>query len=79
MLEEIVITHDVLSKNGLFLSGIHLEASSFDITECLGGIENKVERIIDECYTSYCDPRLNMLQTMELCDLVGKHISNGFI
>jgi 3-deoxy-7-phosphoheptulonate synthase len=72
MKEEIIVTHKILSKHGMFLSGIHLESSSFHVTECLGGESMKVERINIENYTSYCDPRLNMLQTMELCDAFGQ-------
>jgi 3-deoxy-7-phosphoheptulonate synthase len=72
---EIIITNKVLQNNGFTLSGIHLEASSFHITECLGGLEFQVNEIVDELYTTYCDPRLNMTQTMELCDYIGQIIS----
>ena len=64
--DEILITHKTLKKNGLFLSGIHLEASSFNVTECLGGIDNEVTNILDESYTTYCDPRLNKLQVRNI-------------
>ncbi len=72
MKEEIILTHKILTKHGMFLSGIHLESSSFHVTECLGGESIEIERINIENYTTYCDPRLNMLQTMELCDAFGR-------
>lgn len=62
MLNEILLTNSILNKNKLHLSGIHLEASSFNVTECLGGLENDVTEIHHEHYTTYCDPRLNMQQ-----------------
>jgi 3-deoxy-7-phosphoheptulonate synthase len=64
--DEILITHKILIKNGLFLSGIHLEASSFNITECLGGMDNKITDIEHENYTTFCDPRLNKLQVRKI-------------
>lgn len=71
MKDEILTTERVLSRHGLFLSGIHLESSCFNVTECFGGGSVLYEKIQKELYTTYCDPRLNMLQTMELCDIVG--------
>ena len=76
MLNEILATNKILKKNKQSLSGIHLEASSFHVTECLGGLENDVSEIHDEHYTTYCDPRLNMQQAYQICDYVGKFISN---
>jgi 3-deoxy-7-phosphoheptulonate synthase len=72
LIEEIIITSKMLQSNGKDLGGIHLEASSFDVTECIGGVENEVTEIDEESYTTYCDPRLNMQQAMELCDHIGK-------
>jgi 3-deoxy-7-phosphoheptulonate synthase len=60
--DEILITHKILNKNGLTLNGIHLEASSFNITECLGGLDNTISEIEHDGYTTFCDPRLNKLQ-----------------
>lgn len=62
MKNEIIITNKILKNNGFILSGIHLEASSFHITECIGGLDDEITEIVDELYTSYCDPRLNMQQ-----------------
>jgi 3-deoxy-7-phosphoheptulonate synthase len=64
MINEITLVNNVLTKNGLHLSGIHLEASCFRVTECIGGLSNKVEKIEKELYTTYCDPRLNIQQVI---------------
>jgi 3-deoxy-7-phosphoheptulonate synthase len=76
MLNEILQTNSILNKNKLHLSGIHLEASSLNVTECLGGLENDVTEINHELYTTYCDPRLNMQQAYQLCDYVGKFLAS---
>jgi 3-deoxy-7-phosphoheptulonate synthase len=60
--QEILDTHKILNDNGCFLSGIHLEASCFNVTECIGGIENEIKDIDSVSYTTYCDPRLNVQQ-----------------
>lgn len=59
---EIILTNKILNDFNFHLSGIHLEASCYDVTECLGGIENKIEEIDEDKYTTYCDPRLNFQQ-----------------
>ncbi len=53
----------ILSENGYYLSGFHIEATYENITECIGGNEDKVtEDMISKNYTTYCDPRLNFKQ-----------------
>ena len=69
---EILLTNKILIENGFFLSGIHLEATYLNITECLGGITNNINEINTDKYTSFCDPRINLSQTIELVDSVGK-------
>ncbi len=72
---EIILTNKILIENGFFLSGIHLEATYLNITECLGGITNDIDEIISEKYKTFCDPRINLSQTIELVDSVGKALS----
>lgn len=62
MKNEILLTNKVLIENGLHLSGLHLEASCFNVTECIGGVCHEVNEIVEETYTTYCDPRLNYQQ-----------------
>jgi 3-deoxy-7-phosphoheptulonate synthase len=62
MFAEIRLVNKILKKHALHLSGIHLEASCFKVTECIGGLADKVDRIDKELYTTYCDPRLNIQQ-----------------
>ena len=74
---EIIFTNKILLENGYFLSGIHLESSHSSITECFGGFSNQINNIEIDKYTTYCDPRLNLQQTIELVDSIGKVISEN--
>lgn len=66
VLSEIRTSMDVLSSLGERLGGLHLELVGDDVTECHGGPEGLTEDDVGRRYTSYCDPRLNEAQSMEL-------------
>lgn len=72
MKNEVLLTNKILNESGLFLSGIHLEATYLNNTECFGGLTENISEINIENYTTYCDPRLNLSQTVDLADCVGK-------
>ena len=46
------------------LGGVHLEMNGGDVTECTGG--NVVSYALPLRYETYCDPRLNASQSLEL-------------
>jgi 3-deoxy-7-phosphoheptulonate synthase len=73
---EILITNNILIENGYFLSGIHLEATYLNTTECFGGLTDNISEINPNNYLTYCDPRINLSQTVDLADSVGKALSN---
>ena len=52
---------------------MHLELTGDAVTECLGGGEGLVEEDLSLNYTTYCDPRLNEKQALELAFLVAGH------
>ena len=60
-------------SHGSFLGGIHLELTGEAVTECIGGSEGLVEEDLSLNYTTYCDPRLNEKQALELAFLVAGH------
>lgn len=64
ILEELTEVYKILTKNGQFFGGIHLEASGEGVTECLGGITKTWEDDLFHNYATYCDPRLNFVQTL---------------
>jgi 3-deoxy-7-phosphoheptulonate synthase len=51
---------------GSFLGGVHLELTGEPVTECLGGSEGLEEEDLSTNYRSFCDPRLNEKQALEL-------------
>ncbi|KAK0734320.1 DAHP synthetase [Lasiosphaeria miniovina] len=56
-----------------FLGGVHLELTGDAVTECLGGSEGLDEDDLSTNYTSFCDPRLNEKQALELAFLIADH------
>ena len=55
---------------GSFLGGMHLELTGEAVTECVGGAAGLTEDGLGERYTTFCDPRLNEKQALELAFLV---------
>ncbi|KAL5611675.1 hypothetical protein BROUX41_000747 [Berkeleyomyces rouxiae] len=58
---------------GSYLGGVHLELTGDAVTECLGGGAGLDEDDLSTNYTSFCDPRLNERQALELAFLVAEH------
>lgn len=52
---------------------MHLELTGDAVTECTGGSEGLVDEDLSLNYTTYCDPRLNEKQALELAFLVAGH------
>lgn len=55
---------------GSFLGGMHLELTGEAVTECVGGAGGLTEEGLSERYETFCDPRLNEKQALELAFLV---------
>lgn len=49
---------------------MHLELTGEAVTECVGGAGGLTEEGLGERYTTFCDPRLNEKQALELAFLV---------
>ena len=49
-----------------FPGGIHIEFTSENVTECLGGFQNIDDNELLSRYETACDPRLNNQQSLEL-------------
>ncbi|GLE05068.1 hypothetical protein PINS_up014052 [Pythium insidiosum] len=60
---------------GSTLGGVHFELTGENVTECIGGPEGINEVDLPLRYTSYCDPRLNYSQSMEVAFLLAKSLS----
>ncbi|WBK01872.1 3-deoxy-7-phosphoheptulonate synthase class II [Methylocystis parvus OBBP] len=57
---------------GTYAGGIHLEMTGKDVTECTGGARAISEDNLRDRYHTYCDPRLNAEQAIEVAFLVAE-------
>lgn len=73
--EELQETLKIHKEEGSYLGGVHLELTGDAVTECLGGSEGLDEDDLSTNYTSFCDPRLNEKQALELAFLVADHLA----
>lgn len=60
-----------------FLGGVHLELTGEAVTECVGGASGLTEEDLSLNYTTFCDPRLNEKQALELAFLVAGFYREG--
>lgn len=61
---------EIHREHGSYLGGMHLELTGEAVTECVGGAAGLTEDGLGERYTTFCDPRLNEKQALELAFLV---------
>ncbi|MCJ1431866.1 Aromatic/aminoadipate aminotransferase 1 [Xylographa pallens] len=73
ILSEVSSALEIHNQHGSFLGGVHLELTGEAVTECVGGSEGLTDDDLSLNYTSYCDPRLNEKQSLELAFLVAGH------
>jgi len=70
--EEIRATFEVHESEGSILGGVHLELTGEDVTECIGGSEELESQHLSRKYETFCDPRLNYTQSLDVAFLVAK-------
>ena len=63
-------------SEGTYPGGIHLEMTGQDVTECIGGIQEIKESDLKSRYHTYCDPRLNASQSLELSFLLSEFLKD---
>jgi 3-deoxy-7-phosphoheptulonate synthase len=62
---------DVHEQMGTHPGGVHLEMTGKDVTECIGGtVQDITIDDLSKRYHTYCDPRLNGVQALELAFLI---------
>lgn len=71
---EIITAFRLHKECGSRLSGIHLELTGEDVTECTGGPGNLTESDLHRDYRSPVDPRLNYEQAMEIAFLIAEQM-----
>ncbi|MDB2447214.1 3-deoxy-7-phosphoheptulonate synthase class II [bacterium] len=70
ILSEVEQTFRVHSEHNSHLGGVHFELTGENVTECLGGSEGLTEKDLSLNYATYCDPRLNYSQSLEMAFLL---------
>ena len=64
----------VHQAEGTHAGGIHLEMTGKNVTECTGGARAFTDADLHDRYHTYCDPRLNAEQALELAFLIAELI-----
>jgi len=72
IMTEIQTFFAVSRAEGTYAGGIHLEMTGRDVTECTGGARALSDRDLHDRYHTYCDPRLNAEQAIEVAFLVAE-------
>ncbi len=67
----------VHQAEGTHPGGIHLEMTGKNVTECTGGARAITDTDLHDRYHTYCDPRLNAEQSIEVAFLVAELLKAG--
>ena len=60
------------AAEGTIPGGVHFEMTGSDVTECTGGLRAVTDEDLSSRYHTFCDPRLNAAQSLELAFLVAE-------
>ena len=74
VLDEVRAFFAVHRDLGTYAGGVHIEMTGDDVTECVGGVAAVTEANLKDRYHTYCDPRLNASQALELAFLVAEEV-----
>lgn len=66
---------DACRSENVWPGGVHVEMTGADVTECVGGPMNLTEADLKSRYHTFCDPRLNADQSLELAFLVAETLA----
>jgi len=65
---------NVHAAEGTWAGGVHVEMTGREVTECIGGAHQLSEADLADRYETFCDPRLNAEQSLELAFLVSEEL-----
>ncbi|PKH02692.1 3-deoxy-7-phosphoheptulonate synthase class II [Psychromonas sp. MB-3u-54] len=74
ILREVQQFFQIHKAEGSYAGGVHFEMTGRNVTECVGGAFQITEHDLAQRYHTYCDPRLNADQALELAFLIAEHI-----
>ncbi|MDG6095406.1 3-deoxy-7-phosphoheptulonate synthase class II [Acetobacter sp. AN02] len=75
IMDEVRGFFDVFAAEGLTPGGVHIEMTGQDVTECIGGARKLTEHDLGDRYETFCDPRLNAEQSLELAFLLSEELT----
>ena len=75
ILSELKDTYQCHTEVGTTLAGVHFELTGEDVTECIGGASGLTAKDLHENYETYCDPRLNYSQSLEIAFLISSMLN----
>jgi 3-deoxy-7-phosphoheptulonate synthase len=79
ILEEARNFFEIHYAEGTYAGGIHCEMTGQNVTECIGGPQAITEKELTDKYFTYCDPRLNANQALELAFLISEFLKKARI
>lgn len=77
IIEEVQDFFRIHNSEGTYAGGIHCEMTGQNVTECIGGAQKITEDGLTKKYSTYCDPRLNANQALELAFLISDFLKNA--
>ena len=74
ILQEIKTFFHVHAAEGTYGGGVHLEMTGQDVTECTGGARAITDGDLNSRYHTFCDPRLNAEQSIDIAFLLAEFL-----
>jgi 3-deoxy-7-phosphoheptulonate synthase len=72
ILQEVRDFFEVHAAEGTHAGGVHLEMTGKNVTECTGGARAITDADLNDRYHTFCDPRLNAEQSIDLAFLLAE-------
>ena len=76
ILAELEAAFELHANQGGQLAGVHFELTGENVTECTGGPQELSEADLSRSYETYCDPRLNYAQSLELALRIAQRLQS---
>ncbi|CAG8594280.1 13720_t:CDS:2 [Ambispora leptoticha] len=73
IIEELSKTIKIHKANDSHMNGVHFELTGDRVTECIGGSMQLLDSDLPSNYKTYCDPRLNYEQSLDMAFLIAKY------
>ncbi|RHZ84505.1 hypothetical protein Glove_80g42 [Diversispora epigaea] len=82
IIEELSKAIHIHKANNSQMNGVHFELTGEGVTECVGGSMQLADADLALNYKTYCDPRLNYEQSLDVAFLIAKYYEkerNGYL